>query len=259
MGCLSGKCLSVQFINHVQCFNHDVQAGASIMTSEPVQYDLPEAMPISSESCPPVSLNTPQAALPEVSPQWLECGGQMISPSPQQSLEGDRTQEFKLFIPGASTVALLPQLQAQNDPLGLLPTQALPKEAILLKACGHDGFQGSVVLPRRPVLDVVVCMGKDSKWSGMMRFAVMPESQHIRDRPDLWVSSPNPRARDPRMGLVQAMMKAIDSNHDGVLSRREYLACIRRDRKYAGVISCILMAALWRLTYSLASASVRLR
>jgi hypothetical protein len=38
------------------------------------------------------------------------------------------------------------------------------------------------------------------------------------------------------MVQVHEIMKAVDSNHDHVLSRQEYLACIRRDRKVADFV-----------------------
>jgi hypothetical protein len=167
-----------------------------------VQYDLPDPVPASSQSCLPVSLDTPQAALPEITHSWLECGAQLLSPAPQQQLEADRPQDFNMCIPCAIAAALVPHINAQGQALQSARCTTLPKEALLLDSREHGFFSATVTIPRRPVLDVMVRRASGDQWHAIMRFAVLPESQHIRDRPDLWVSSPMPHAKDPRMALV---------------------------------------------------------
>lgn len=183
-----------------------------------MQYVLPDAVENSSQGCPVVCVDTPQRALPAVSATWWRLGAQLAAPEPAQQLEADRTQIFALRVPGACEVALVPrpfswlqqsspELRSPRPPVSRCTGDAVDASnmdgAIMVPWNeDKDAFWIELEVPRADMLDVVSCQGPSSPWQQLLRFQVLPESQHLRERPDLIFEPPAPDKRDPTFSMV---------------------------------------------------------
>lgn len=181
-----------------------------------LQYVLPEAVQNSSQGCPVVCAETPQSALPAASAAWCRLGAHLAAPEPGEQLEADRTQVFALRVPGAHEVALVPRchaLQWQHTSEHLTAAAAHVGDAVDDSGIGgattvpwnegEQAFWAELVVPRADMLDVVARTGPASPWQQLLRFQLLPESQHLRERLDLIFEPPVPDKRDPKFSLVR--------------------------------------------------------
>lgn len=183
-----------------------------------LQYVLPPAVLNSSQGCPVVSTCTPQSALPAASATWLRRGAQLVTPEAGEQLEADRMQTFALRVPGAHEVALVPrtlawlqQSRAQGGASVGRPRMSTQDAVEVPNGAGlvavpwdaeEEAFRMQLVVPRADMLDVVARMDADAPWQQLLRLQLLPESQHLRERPDLVFEPPVPDKRDPTFSLV---------------------------------------------------------
>ncbi|KAG2425801.1 hypothetical protein HXX76_013426 [Chlamydomonas incerta] len=173
----------------------------------------------------PAVLRTP---LPFGSPHWYEAGCQLISPPPNRPLEADRSEPFKLVVPGASRVGLMAE--------GL-------EQPIELAAADDDSyaFSTSLQVPRCAAATLMAYVHHDQlggcAWVPLVQLAVLPQSQHMVYTP-IAVEVPEVGDDDPAAHFAREIFRAMDKNVDGGVCRREILAAFRRNRQHADILKC---------------------
>ncbi|KAG2447532.1 hypothetical protein HYH02_007456 [Chlamydomonas schloesseri] len=173
----------------------------------------------------PAVLRTP---LPFGSPYWYTAGCQLISPPPHHPLEADRSEPFKLVVPGASRVGLMAE--------GL-------EQPIELAAADDDSsaFFTSLQVPRCSAATLMAYIHNDSlgscAWVPLVQLAVLPQSQHMVFTP-IAIEVPEVGSDDPAAHFARDIFRAMDKNVDGSVCRREILAAFRRNRQHADILKC---------------------
>eukprot|EP00798_Chlamydomonas_sp_ICE-L_P019466 gene19466-26127_t len=163
----------------------------------------------------------PLRVLPYAHPLFTSKKGQLISPPVDHLLESDRTEVFKVTIPGCTGAALA-------GPNGKIIAQLEQLEE------GGCTFGSSV--PRVSSLKVVGYTHQDALqacgWVPLLTFHVLDQAQHVvfdEVEPDI----PSVDPSDPRASQAADMFKSMDINRDGKVTRKEMLLAFRRNRQIA--------------------------
>jgi hypothetical protein len=182
-------------------------------TSTVVQYVLPEASPNTLVGCPVASTSAPQCALPSATSLASWIGAQLLAPAPSLQIEADREQEFTVRAPGMSQVMLIPQERnkASQPEMGIKAStrssgsllEEEPVAAVELEwDVQKDAFSACVVVHRVAALEIAARKSASDPWLPLLELQVLPESQHLRERPDLVFQPPDPDPKDPKMAMV---------------------------------------------------------
>ncbi|MEW5311362.1 MAG: hypothetical protein WDW38_003083 [Sanguina aurantia] len=183
---------------------------------------VPEVLPHDPWEGVLLSSHTPPCPLPTTHPTMTLLRAQLISPRPNQPLEADRLQDFKIIVPGVTRVMLVSHTGGHQQELSASED-------------GHS-FSAALHVPRCSSCTLLAMVADKAlgvhSWEPLVTFQVAPQSQRIvynaEEEEVLEMEADDPKAHSCR-----ELFNALDLDSDGRVSRREALVAFRRNRQYA--------------------------